>query len=71
MKVSLLKVLIVKKSQMLCHVQFSHVHTSWGINISFEKLGNIRNTGMNLRNTLVALIRFCGQGLHGKSVAWG
>ena len=71
MNIFLLKVLIVKKSQKLRHVQFSHIHTSWGINISFEKLGNIRNKGMNLRNTLVALICFCGRGLHGKSVAWG
>ena len=35
MKAFLVKVLIVKKSQKLCHIQFFH---TWGIDILFEKL---------------------------------
>ena len=74
MKVFLVKVLIVKKSQKLCYVQFS---LCWlaprGIDMLFEKLTSEQKTytGMNLRNTLFALICLCGLGFHGKPVAWG
>ena len=74
MKVFLVKVLIVKKSQELCYVQFSlYWLAPRGIDMLFEKLTSEQKTytGMNLRNTLFASICLCGLGFQGKPVAWG